>query len=237
VAEAQLAVREARSEWTTADDEATKLREEATKVRTQAQVRGRGLRSVADAETDLTAAQQELGRLEELDAVLAHTTRFLEAAQERVHRDIAPRLSASIEGRLAVVTQDRYTRVRIDPQTLRVQVAPATGDFVDAEKLSFGTVEQIYLLVRIALAEMLGNPDEPCPLLLDDVTVHADRVRTTRILETLLTLAEQRQIIMFSQEQEVLDWAEATLAASREHTVIRLTAVGSSASATPQPSQ
>jgi uncharacterized protein YhaN len=41
----------------------------------------------------------------------------------------------------------------------------------------------------------------------DDVTVHADPARTTQILDLLLEISKERQVILFSQEQQVTDWA------------------------------
>jgi uncharacterized protein YhaN len=72
--------------------------------------------------------------------------------------------------------------------------------------LSHGTAEQIYLLLRAALAQLLCKPGEPCPLLLDDVTVHCDAERKRAMLETLHRLSADRQIIMCSQEEAVLQW-------------------------------
>ncbi len=219
---AQAHVAQARADRLRAAADAGKLRLEAGNAQTRASVMSDSLRPVADAETDLAAAVDELQRVQRLGETLNLTLGFLTEAQERVHRDIAPVLAKSIESRLATVTLGRYTRVRIDPETLGVQVAPALGEFVDADRLSFGTTEQIYLLVRIALAEMLGNGKEPCPLLLDDVTVHADGARTQEILQTLLALTEERQIILFTQEQDVLQWAQANLTDATRHKIIQL---------------
>jgi uncharacterized protein YhaN len=78
--------------------------------------------------------------------------------------------------------------------------------------LSHGTAEQVYLLLRIALAQHLARPGTVCPLLLDDVTVHADTQRTEQLLELLLAAAQERQIILFTQQDQVRDWARSRLA-------------------------
>jgi uncharacterized protein YhaN len=46
-----------------------------------------------------------------------------------------------------------------------------------------------------------------CLLILDDVTVHADSARTTAILALLLQVSAERQVILFTQEDQVADWA------------------------------
>ena len=80
-----------------------------------------------------------------------------------------------------------------------------------ADLLSYGTAEQVYLLLRVALADHLTRHHDTCPLVLDDVTVHADPARTHDILDLLLTTASQRQVILFTQEEQVAAWARELL--------------------------
>jgi len=103
-----------------------------------------------------------------------------------------------------------------------VQVRGAGGPLRDVEHLSVGTVEQVYLLVRVALAERLVRPGESCPLLLDDVTVHADQDRTRRLLDTLLSVAERHQVVLFTQQEQVRQWARTSLTGPR-HALHELT--------------
>lgn len=78
---------------------------------------------------------------------------------------------------------------------------------------------------HVALAEHLAKADEPCPLLLDDVTVQSDSVRKKAILETLKTISAERQVVVFTQEEEVLEWAQQNLGEST-HRIQTLTAAG-----------
>jgi uncharacterized protein YhaN len=116
--------------------------------------------------------------------------------------------------------------VIVDPGTLTVQVRAEGGRLRDAGGLSYGTAEQVYLLLRVALAEHLVRRGESCPLILDDVTVHADRDRTTRVLELLLRVAERHQVVLFSQQDQVRDWARERLTDPR-HALRHLTPVPS----------
>jgi hypothetical protein len=169
------------------------------------------LASVSEAEEELEHATAELGRVRDLDDALELTRRFLAAAQERVHRDIAPALAQTLKRMLPVVTGNRYTDVTVDPLTLRVDVCDSTRRWRIADRLSFGTAEQVYLLLRIALAGHLVKPGVTCPLLLDDVTVHADRVRVIEILDLLLAASQHQQVILFTQQEQVREWARAHL--------------------------
>jgi len=162
---------------------------------------------VPEAESALALAQAELSRLESLNEVLTRTQEYLSRAQTRVYRDIAPRLAAAVGSDLATVTGGRYTEAFVDPHTLAVRVRGTGAALRDADHLSVGTAEQVYLLLRVALAEHLVTEGESCPLLLDDVTVHADEGRTARLLDVLLTIAARHQVILFTQQRQVLEWA------------------------------
>lgn len=188
------------------------LAERASQLQGRVNTETARLPSVTLAEEELAGAEAELLRLTRSRETLERTRQFLEVAQDRVNHDIAPVLSQLISDRLGGVTDGRYSDVRVDPQDLTVRVRLADGTLQPAHVLSHGTAEQVYLLLRVAMAERLSKPGEVCPLILDDVTVQSDRVRTHAILVTLLTLSRERQVILFSQEDEVLEWARAALA-------------------------
>jgi|GEM_PF-636016 len=166
------------------------------------------LESLAQVLEHRDRAVAEYDRLLRLDALVRQTSTFLVDAREHLHRDIAPGIAEATKHRLATVSAGRYKEIRVDPEDLSVQVQLPNGDWRLAERLSHGTAEQVYLLVRAAIAEIVAPDVESCPLILDDVTVHADRERTIAMLETLEELSHDRQIILFSQELDVVDWAE-----------------------------
>jgi len=157
------------------------------------------------------AAQAELDRVTELDATLTSTRDFLEAAQQRVHRDIAPVLADTLTAWLPSITAGRYVQATVDPRTLQVKVCGPTQNWRQVDRLSRGTAEQVYLLLRVALARHLVKAGTCPPLLLDDVTVQADAQRTAAILDLLHDLSAGQQVILFAAQDQVADWARATL--------------------------
>ena len=168
-----------------------------------------GLPDVADSEEQLERAVAEHARVQRLDQTLGTAITFLNAAQERVHRDIAPVLRATVLERLDQVTGGRYVDCRVAPDSLKVEVADEEGRWRTAGLLSHGTAEQLYLLLRLALARHLTKPwGEACPLILDDVVSAADGERKRQLLETLLSISESVQVILFTHEDDVRSWAE-----------------------------
>lgn len=200
-------------------------RAEAERLKGMVEEMTKRLPSVAEAEEDVSAAQTELSAVTSLQATLRRTREFLVEAQERVHHDVAPLLQSSVERWLQHVTGGRYREVRVDPETLEVRVRTNSGDFRDATSLSHGTAEQIYLLLRAGLAEHLTHPDETCPLLLDDVLVQSDSTRKLAVLEALKEISAERQVILFSQEDEVLAWGQQHLTEDH-HSITELDPAG-----------
>ena len=185
--------------------------------------------SVSLAKEELAAAKAELKRVSRLRDTIRKTREFLGDAQDRVNHEIAPVLNDLVGRRLSQVTGGRYSEVRVDPEDLNVRVRLPNGIFQLAYLISHGTAEQVYLLLRVAMAERLTKPGEVCPLILDDVTVQSDGERTRCILETLLTISTERQIILFSQEEAVLAWAEANVENNGKGQLVRLNGIAASA--------
>ena len=86
-----------------------------------------------------------------------------------------------------------------------VEVAGADGRWRNAALLSHGTAEQVYLLLRLAMARHLTARNEVCPLILDDVVGASDGGRKRVVLETLLSISESTQVILFTHEDDVRD--------------------------------
>lgn len=197
----EVVVREAR-------ERAEGLERELAAAQRELEVRAERSLTVAEAEERLADAEEELERVRSLAKVLDTAKGFLAEAQKRVHHDIAPVLASKVRDRLARVTEGRYVEVSVDPESLSVQVQDARGRWRKAEFLSHGTSEQVYLLLRVAVAEILTPEDVSCPLLFDDSTVQSDPQRTLAILDLLHEVSEEHQVIVFSQENEVVAWAQ-----------------------------
>ena len=77
------------------------------------------------------------------------------------------------------------------------------GDAVarDAEYLSAGTMDIMYLAVRLAVCELALPDGEPCPLILDDALVNLDETRFQQAIELLKQIARERQVILFTCRQ------------------------------------
>lgn len=103
---------------------------------------------------------------------------------------------------LAQITEQKYTRINIE-ETLKMSVLD--GDKItDVERLSRGTLEQIYFAIRMAATELLQKEEQP--VILDDTFVYYD---DERLKNTLKWLAEnKKQVIILTcqkREMQILD--------------------------------
>lgn len=171
------------------------------------------LPSLVEAEEALRRADRRVEKLKELGQVLDTAEHFLNQAQERAHRELAPGLAGRLAPGLARVTGGRYLAAHVDPADFTVRLRDPGGELRSLSTLSRGTHEQVVLLLRIALAEILTREGESAPLLLDEVTVSADQARTEAILELLSEMASRHQVVLFTQEESVRAWAAARLRA------------------------
>lgn len=199
-----------------AEQEARGARAAGDTARGQLEQLAADLPSLADAEDELAVATGELERVERLDRTLAATIGFLQRAEERVHRSVAPVLRATVLEWLPAVTGGRYADCRVDPESLQVEVLDAGGAWRSAALLSHGTAEQIYLLLRLALARHLVTDGEVCPLILDDALAAGDAERKQGLLDSLHAVSAGTQVILFTHEEDVQAWARQRLSGPRD---------------------
>jgi uncharacterized protein YhaN len=155
------------------------------------------LPSIADLEDerDAYAAARERG-LRQLTA-LRLAAEMIESASRVTHRELAPRLAASLGARLDLLTASRYVDVNVDTDHFALALlARERPDMVPLEAVSHGTRDQVALLLRLALCEVLGGAGERAPLLLDEPLLTADPERRDRFLEFLQELSATHQILV-----------------------------------------
>lgn len=93
------------------------------------------------------------------------------------------------------MTGSRYDRFTMDQQ-FRLRAAAVGEDTMhDVLWRSDGTVDQLYLALRLAVAEALCSN---APLILDDALVRFDDTRLGAVLDILKEMGRSRQILLFT---------------------------------------
>lgn len=150
---------------------------------------------VADLQLRVASLTAQLQQTARQWAVLASAHRIIEATRERYKRERQPMVVKRAAALFGEITDGRYDRLVVDGST--IFVVDTAGRQVDAASLSRGTVEQLYLSLRFALAEQLATTS-PLPLLLDDILVNSDPGRGPRMARAIGHVAERQQVFMFT---------------------------------------
>lgn len=166
----------------------------------QCQGRAAALGSRETLEDDLRRVTERIAALEKVNAALelAQTT-LTESAQE-LQRRFAPCIAEKAQSLFARLTGGRYDRLTLQEDLSLLAGTRDETTVRAAQWRSDGTVDQLYLALRLAVAEAL-TPE--APFVLDDALVRFDDERLGRALALLRELGEKRQILLFScQERE-----------------------------------
>ena len=155
------------------------------------------------------ALQQQLGTLEErirrlnitYDA-LSLALHTLEDATAELQRRFAPRIAEQARELFSQLTVGRYDRLTFT-QDLSVNAGAADEIALrSAGWRSEGTVDQLYLALRLAVAREL-TPNTP--LVLDDALVRFDDTRHAAAMEILKKEAQSKQVILFTCQTRECD--------------------------------
>ena len=126
-----------------------------------------------------------------------HLEQLSGAMRGYLKRDLNEKASAIIRE----ITGGKYTKLVTDE---KLHVSLVTDEkLVEIEQVSRGTVEQIYLALRMAVGELLC--EEEMPVILDDVFAYYDEERMLQALKWLK--AHKKQVLLFTcqkREEQVM---------------------------------
>ena len=169
----------------------------------QGQMDALGSRETAEKELDVL--NRRIYALEQTNAALERALDALNTARQTLQRRFAPRITQRAQELFARLTGGRYERFVLG-EDLSVQAAAADEDVLHSQQWrSDGTVDQLYLALRLAVAQELIPQ---VPLVLDDALVRFDDTRLAAALEILRQEAENTQVILFtcqSREKALLE--------------------------------
>ena len=139
--------------------------------------------------------QARIAKLEMYYRALTRAMETLQQATQELQRRFAPQIARRAQEIFAKLTRDRYQRLTMG-QDFSLETA-ASDEITTHNTLwrSDGTVDQVYLSLRMAVAEAL-TPN--APLVLDDALVRFDDDRLAAALTLLQEESAEKQIILFT---------------------------------------
>lgn len=146
---------------------------------------------LANLETQMRATTQDW-------LVARLTSQWIRATLLAASGDRLPRIVARTSTFYAQLTENRYTKLDLTAETLRVRRA-ADGVWLTVDQLSRGTAEQLDLAMKLAFAVVM-QPQAAMPLVIDDGLVNFDAQRRQAAYRLLTKLGQQLQIILLTAD-------------------------------------
>ena len=152
----------------------------------------------------LSQCRHRLVELEKTSQAIGYAQNALEEAMQELQRRFAPRITRRAGALLGSLTGGAYDRISISEDLSILAARSGEGGLRTAQWRSEGTMDQMYLALRLAVWEELSPRS---PMVLDDALIRFDQTRMERAMDVLSTLGKKQQIILFTcqnREKEYL---------------------------------
>lgn len=189
--------------------QAEQLRQQERQLRRrEGECRGRmeALGSREKIQAQLTRLEERIAQLQRYDRALALAQLTLTQASGELQRRFAPRISREAQRLFSRMTGGAYDRLTLSQDFSLLCGARQEDALREAQWRSDGTIDQLYLALRLSTAQAL-TPE--APLILDDALVRFDDARMQSAMEVLNELSQSRQVILFTCQQREAEFAAA----------------------------
>lgn len=130
---------------------------------------------------------------------------ILDTSYDKMKNTVTPKFTDKLSETIQEITEGKYRKVRLNDDTGLV-VELENGNYIPADRLSIGTIDQLYLSLRLAMVEDLS--EEKMPIILDEAFAYYDKERLGNILKYMAERFQSHQIIIFTctnREKEILE--------------------------------
>lgn len=162
-----------------------------------------GVNKLNELEEEIQNLNEKQNQIAEKEASLKLALEVFEESYEELKSKIVPGITLEIQKSVAQTTNGEYTNVKYNGVN-GIVIENKFGDIVSIEKLSAGTIDQIYLGFRLAILNRLSN----LPIILDEAFAYYDEERLKNIIQTLKNISKEKQVIIFTcseRERKILE--------------------------------
>ena len=149
--------------------------------------------------------QERLKELNEKNLCFNLTRELLEKAYEKMKTSVTPKFTENLSKNISIISNGKYNKVGLNDEN-GLMVEQENGDYLPAYRLSVGTIDQLYLSLRLSMVDDISK--ESMPIILDEAFAYFDTKRLENILKYLAEKSEQNQILIFTctkREKEIFD--------------------------------
>ena len=163
------------------------------------------LENLSNLEEKLVDNKNRMLTLKKLNSSMELVKEVLTNSYEKMKKSVTPKFTQELSNTISKITNGKYTNIiPNDEQGLLVELD--NGNYEPASKLSVGTIDQLYLSLRLSMVEELS--EENMPIILDEVFAYYDDERLKNVLVFLNEKCKNHQILIFSctnREKEILE--------------------------------
>lgn len=160
---------------------------------------------LAKIQEELENALQEKNELISLNNSYNIAKECLEFAYEEIRDSLSPVFTEELSKLVSKISDGKYEKIKFnDEEGLTIEIDD--GRYVPVERLSIGTMDQMYLSLRLSSINSISN--ENIPVFLDESFVYFDDERLKNILKFMNEYYPEKQIIIFTcsnREKEALN--------------------------------
>lgn len=163
------------------------------------------LENLSKIEEELVNNKEKMLTLKSLDLSFNLAKEILSQAYEKMKNTVTPKFTQELSKNISKITDGKYRNIMFNDE-LGLIVELEDGNYVPASKLSVGTIDQLYLSLRLSMVEELS--EETMPIILDEAFAYYDTERLENILKYINSKFKKHQIILFTctnREEEILD--------------------------------
>lgn len=159
-------------------------------------------------EEDIRDLEVSKEKLEEIGFSLKTALEVLEEANNEIKKGFAPILNNNVSKIVKSITDCRYEELKVDENFVLRTTDPYLKDIVPISVLSGGTVDQMYLALRIALVQTIEKKTEKLPLIMDEILSQYDDARSLDTISLLKEISKERQIVFFTCKSREIEMAK-----------------------------
>lgn len=148
---------------------------------------------------------EKMVNLKKLEKSMNLAREVLNKSYEKMKNTVTPKFTEELSKTISKITNGKYTNVRFNDST-GLMVELENGNYMSAARLSIGTIDQLYLSLRLAMVEELS--EEKMPIILDEAFAFYDTERLKNILEYMAQRFNNHQVMIFTctnREKEILE--------------------------------
>ena len=162
------------------------------------------LEEIADLEEELEKLEEQKENLKNKIEEIQFVIKTLEESYIEMKQKVVPKFTLNLSNTIEKISSGKYKTVKINENNSLI-IEAENGDYISIDLLSIGTIDQLYLSLRLSILKEIT--EEKIPIILDESFAYFDTERLKNILKYINDELKENQIIIFTctkREENIL---------------------------------